>query len=111
MKIKLDKENLQVLSDIVLRIHYFREKQNISARKLSLLIGKNSNYINKLECLDFNLTITTLYEIISALNVSEEEFFAKNYRSFKEDDELYKLIKQMPTNTKNSLINFINNLI
>lgn len=77
MKVKLDLDNIEVLKDIVDRIQFFRNKVNLSARSLSLNIGKNSGYINKLECLDFNITITTLYEIINVLNVKPEEFFCR----------------------------------
>ena len=43
------------VKDLTLRIAYFRNRNDLSARELSLLIGKHGGYINKLESKDFNL--------------------------------------------------------
>lgn len=107
MKVNLELDNINVLKDIVERIQFFRNKQNLSARNLSLSIGKNSGYINKLECLDFNITITTLYEIIDALKIEPEEFFAKNYKTYKLDKDLYDIINTMSYDKKQSLLLYI----
>ena len=107
MKVNLDLEDVNVLKDIVERIQFFRNKINLSARSLSLSIGKNSGYINKLECLDFNITITILYEIIDTLKVEPEEFFAKNYKSYKLDREIYDAIENMSSEARQSLLTYI----
>ena len=107
MKVNLELDNINVLKDIVERIQFFRNKLNLSARNLSLSIGKNGGYINKLECLDFNITITTLYEIIDALKIEPEEFFAKNYKTYQLDKDLYDIINTMSYDKKQSLLLYI----
>lgn len=93
--------------DIIDRIAFFRTQKNLSARELSLRIDKHEGYINKLESLDFNLPTSVLLEIIEALEISPEEFFADNYQTFKKDEELLSLIKSLPQSKKDSLITFI----
>ena len=81
----------------------------MSARELSLMIGKHEAYINKLECYAFNLSTNVLLEILDALQVSPQQFFADNYRDYKKDDELYQIIKKLPADKKDGLINLLKN--
>ena len=86
------------LDILVQRIGYFRNKKNLSARELSLLIGKHGGYINKLESKDFNLPTSVLLKILETLNVSCEEFFAENFMTYKTDKELastFELMKNL----------------
>lgn len=96
------------LKDIIERIGYFRNKANLSARELSLRIGKHDGYINKLESNDFNLPTSMLLEILSAFNVSPEEFFAENYTDYKQNKEIMQLLNKMPLDKKANLIAFLN---
>lgn len=95
------------IKDVIQRIGYFRNKANLSARELSLRLGKHEGYINKLESKDFNLPTTMLLEIINALNITPAEFFADNYVDYKKDNEIYNLITNMSADKKDSLISFI----
>lgn len=93
--------------EIALRLSYFRNEKNLSARELSLMVGKSENYINKLENNNFNLPVNVLFDILSALEVEPEEFFAHNFKTYKRDNELYNLISAMPSDKKENLIQFI----
>ncbi len=94
-------------NEIVQRISYYRSKFNISARELSLMIGKNEGYINKLESNDFNLTINTLLNILDALGVTAEEFFADDYSLFNENKYILQLLNELPPNKKANIIEFL----
>lgn len=98
------------VKDIILRISYFRNKENISARELSLRIGKNETYINRLESKSFNLSITALLEIIDALNVTCDEFFADNFMTYKKDKKIDSIFKDLSPENKDMIINLIKNL-
>lgn len=95
------------MSEVIQRIGYFRNKLNLSARELSLRIGKHEGYINKLESKDFNLPTRMLLEIIDALEITPAEFFADNYMSYKIDKNLNDLIHSLPNDKKNHIIEFI----
>ena len=101
-------EDSMNIKEIVERIGYFRTKKNLSARELSMQIGKAPGYINKLEQIKFNLTTEVLLEIIDALEIKPEEFFADNYMTFALDKSLYNTIKNLPPEKKQYLIDFLN---
>lgn len=71
------------MKELIQRIGYFRNKLNLSARELSLRLGKHDGYINKLESKDFNLPTQMLLEIIEVLEITPAEFFADNYADYK----------------------------
>lgn len=98
------------LKDVIQRIGYFRNEKNMSARDLSFSIDKAENYINRLESSHFNVPTSVLLEIIETLEVSPEQFFASNYRTFKMDGELYNLIKNLPLEKKKILIDLIKHM-
>lgn len=95
------------LNELIQRIGYFRNKLNLSARELSLRIGKHEGYINKLESKDFNLPTKMLLEIIDALEIKPSEFFAENYQTYKIDNELKELINNIPFSKRQSMIDFL----
>ena len=64
------------ITEIIERMEYFRKLRRVSARELSLRIGKHETYINKLECTDFNLPLAAFLEILKALDVGLDEFFS-----------------------------------
>ena len=66
------------LNEIIERLEYFRRVRGITARELSLRIGKHGTYINKLECTDFNMPMSTFLDILAALGVGLEEFFIQD---------------------------------
>lgn len=98
------------IQEIIKRINYFRNIKNMSARALSDAIDKSENYINRLENAGFNLPVTVLLDIITVLEITPEEFFSSNFQTYKNDNELYNLIKDMPQDKKQSLINFIKHI-
>lgn len=55
-----------------------RIKQNISAYELSLRIGKDASYINKLENAKINVSLKAMIEIADALEVPMENLIKEN---------------------------------
>ena len=98
------------LDILVQRIGYFRNKKNLSARELSLLIGKHGGYINKLESKDFNLPTSVLLKILETLNVSCEEFFAENFMTYKTDKELGSTFEKWSADNKKMILDLMKNL-
>lgn len=91
------------LKDIIQRIGYFRNKANLSARALSLSIGKNQAYINKLEAGEFEPSMKIILEIIESLGITEEEFFYSNFQTYNIDKENLDIIKRLSPEKKNAL--------
>lgn len=95
------------MEEIVYRIWYFRNQAQISARDLSLKLGKHEAYISKLESKDFNLPTNVLLDIIDILEVEPEMFFAKNFDTYCKDRELLNLILHLPYKKRELLIEYL----
>ena len=95
--------------DLVQRIGYFRNKKNLSARELSLRIGKSDTYINQIESKNFTISLPVLFDIIDALEISCAEFFADNYANYSQDKEILDLLKNLSADRKNSFIDLMKN--
>ena len=98
------------INEIVNRISYFRIQANLSARELSLRIGKSETYINHLESKPFNFKINVILDIIAALNITCEKFFSENYRSYDNDIEILNIIKNVPEDRKRTIIDLIKHI-
>ena len=75
----MEKLTMQDISD---RVVFFRWQKKLSAKELSLRIGKAEDYISKLESRNFNLPTFVLLEILNALEVEANEFFSKDYKNY-----------------------------
>ncbi len=85
------------INELVERIAFIRTRANLSARKLSILIGKTDGYIHNLEqARSFAPTFETFCAILKACNVSFEEFFYPKIENYKRDKELLELLKTAP---------------
>ena len=63
------------LSDIGSRIAKLRMETGVSARDMSLSLGKYDNYINKLENNKAYPSMSALYDICEYLRISPKDFF------------------------------------
>ncbi len=98
------------MDDLTNRIGFFRNKLNLSARELSLRVGKSDTYINKVESKDFVISLPMLLNIVEALEISCAEFFSDNYTNYKQDKEILDLLKALPKDRKNSFLDLMKNM-
>ena len=96
-------------NEIVARIGIIRTRANLSARELSMMIGKSPGYINKLETSKFNLTIDALLDIIYACNSSPEEFSYGDINSHKLDKEIILLLNKSNADKKQAILSILKN--
>ena len=93
------------LNTLIDRIGYIRDRAKLSARKLSMEIGKNPGYIHMLETTkNFAPTFETLIDIIETCNSSTEEFFYYDIRAYKQDSQIIELLKTTRDEEKKSAI-------
>lgn len=97
------------LDDLIFRIGYFRNKKNLSARELSLRIGKSGTYINQIESKNFTLSLPVLFDIIEALEISFAEFFSDNYTNYQQDKELIDILNCLSVERKKNFIDLMKN--
>lgn len=97
--------------DVVARISQLRTKVGLSARDLSLRVGKNSAYISRLESKNdsFEPSISALLEIIEACGSTPIEFFYYDIYSYSKDKEIIDLLKSASSIKKEAIINLLKN--
>lgn len=90
-------------NELINRIGYIRNRANLSARKLSMEIGKNECYIHRLETSkSFAPTFETLMDILDVCNTTTEELPA-----YKQDKEILNLLETASPEKKNAIITLL----
>lgn len=97
------------MDELLQRIGYFRNKRNLSARELSLRIGKSDTYINQIESKNFKISLPVLFDILEVLEVPFAEFFSDNYVNYNQDKEILDLLGHLPEDRKKSFIDLMKN--
>lgn len=77
------------------RLRHLRKLQSVSARKMSLDLGQNVNYINHIESGMALPSILSFFYICQYLQITPQEFFNFNYKMAKEQREVIELFNQM----------------
>lgn len=96
------------LIEIIDRISFIRTRAHLSARELSLRIGKNESYINRLEYRkNFEPSISVINDIIEACGSSLEEFFYYDINQYKKDKEIIELLQSVNDKKKQALIDIL----
>ena len=105
----MDKKNMSY-EDILFRIGYFRNKNNLSARETSLQLGYGDCFINRIERKSVELKVSTLMNFMELCNITPEEFFYYNPENYEKDKELLQIIKSLSNENKDALIDMAKRL-
>lgn len=95
------------IKEIINRIGIIRTHANLSARALSLAIGKNASYIHLLESnkTTFEPSLSALLEIIKVCGVAPAEFFAEDMNAYKQNQNALEFLKTLSPNQKEAIMN------
>lgn len=97
------------LIEIIERISAVRMKANLSARELSLRIGKNESYVNRLEYRkNFEPSISVISDIAEACGSSIEEMFYYDINQYSKDREIIAALKKCNEKKKQAIIDLLN---
>ncbi len=96
--------------DIIFRIGYFRNKHHLSARELSLRMGENESFINRLERKQVALKMETILNFCELLEIELEEFFYCKPENYKKDIQILKEINSLSNENKDVIINLVRKL-
>ena len=97
------------IKEVLSRVGYVRQTANLSARELSLRMGKSPQYVAQIESGRIVLTVEKLFLILEICNFPIERFFSPNIQDYKIDHELQELIQSLSSNKKKNIIEFIKN--
>ncbi len=93
--------------EVLTRVGYVRNLANLSARELSLRMGMSPQYMAQVEQGRIVLTVEKLLLILEICSFPVERFFSDNIEEYNTDDELMKLIKDLPASKKKNLIELL----
>ncbi|MBR4027300.1 MAG: helix-turn-helix transcriptional regulator [Lachnospiraceae bacterium] len=86
------------------RIALLREKKNISAREMSLSIGQNSSYINRIENKQTFPSMRSFFYICEYLDISPKDFFDTESSNPFLIDEILQELKTLDVNQLNVIL-------
>ena len=94
----------ETMDFIIKRIQKLRDARGISARDLSLSLGQNTGYINKIETRQGKPSIEGLTYICEYFNISLAEFFDEGTEQPLKIKELLEAIKELDADSLDLLI-------
>lgn len=97
-------------NEVIERISFFRTQKNMSARDLSLSIGKSQNYINRLEYLKFNVNVDVLFDILEVLGVSVADFFGFGEAYSEDGKQMLEMYNKLSNSNKETVKDLIKKL-
>ena len=89
------------------RISFLRNKAGVSARDMSLSIGQNENYINRIETGIMKPSLNGLALICEYFNITLKDFFDTENNNPKAINDLLKEVKSLDDQAIVDLTNFI----
>lgn len=96
--------------DIIYRIGYFRNKNNLSAREASLQLGFSDSFINRIERKSVELKVSTLMNFMEIVNITPEEFFYYKPENYEKDKQLLEVVKSLSNENKEALMDIAKRL-
>lgn len=95
---------------LINRLGYFRVRAKLSARDLSLRMGKSPGYMTKFEVGGINLPVDVLFDILDILNVTKEEFFSYDPSKFEDDKKFIRKFRNLSKENQELVINIMESL-
>ena len=95
--------------NIVEKLSQIRTSKGLSSRELGLMIGKSDTYFYKIENQSIKLSVLKLLEILETLEIDTEKFFYKDFYNYEKDMKILSLIKTMPENKRQNLLELLEN--
>ncbi len=92
------------------RLRYFRNERRISAREMSLALGQNESFINKIETGKCTTTMTSFFNICEYLTISPAEFFDGSVLCTEGQKDVAQYFKMLTPRQSEYMIEFLKDL-
>ena len=93
------------------RLSELREQKNVSAREMSLALGQNESYINRIENKKSFPSMQVFFYICEYLNISPKDFFDRTAADPNKLGEIYEDIKKLNTKQLENISALVKDLI
>ena len=93
------------------RLRFLRNERKISAREMSLELGQNETYINKIETGKCSTSISSFLKICDYFNISPSDFFKDNIKNTTiADSEILDYFHRLSSKQSEYMISFLHDL-
>ncbi len=92
------------------RLRTLRNERQVSAREMSLALGQNESYINKIESGKATTTIPSFLNICEYLKVSPSVFFDEEARNIYEKTSLEYYLKRLSSNQAKYILELLKDI-
>ena len=94
------------------RLRFLRNERNISAREMSLALGQNESYINKIETCQRSVSMSAFFNICDFLSITPSDFFNENIHTTDFNSEIFlSIYKQLPQTQANHIFAIMKDLL
>lgn len=94
------------------RLRFLRNERSISAREMSLALGQNESYINKIETGQRSVSMDSFFRICDFLNISPAVFFSPQIQNTKVSDaEILSQFRKLSQSQAIHVLSIVSDLI
>jgi transcriptional regulator with XRE-family HTH domain len=93
------------------RLRFLRNERKVSAREMSLSLGQNEGYINKIETGKTSTSISSFLNICEYLSVSPSDFFAEEDFNNTNIQNLHSYFRKLSPKQSEYLLELIKDLV
>ncbi|MGN0153686.1 MAG: helix-turn-helix domain-containing protein [Lachnospiraceae bacterium] len=90
------------------RLSQLRQQKNVSAREMSLSLGQNGSYINRIENKHTFPSMQTFFYICEYLQITPQEFFDDTTKNPTDLNQLIDISKELDSEQMESLLSVAN---
>lgn len=106
----MEKDAEKLYKEIIFKIGYYRNKNNLSARETSLRLGFSDSFVNRIERQTVELKVSTLLKFLEIVNVSPQEFFYPYTENYAKDMEIFNVITSLSQENKDTIMDLAKKL-
>lgn len=96
--------------EVVNRLGYFRAKENLSMREVSLRLGYNPQFISTIENKSIELKVKTLLDFCDIVKITPQEFFYEGKEYNEADKNVLNLYNNLSLDSKQIILNLMKKL-
>ena len=98
------------------RLRFLRNERNISAREMSLALGQNESYINKIETCQRSVSMSAFFKICDFFDITPAAFFNEDkktaaYYTKYNTEKLVNIFNELPENRADHIYAVIQDLL
>lgn len=92
------------------RVSQLRLEKGVSAREMSLSLGQNESYINRIENGKSMPSLAQFFNLCDYLNITPQEFFDEDKQNFQNVSALYREVEKLTPDIAKNLLEILKKL-